>query len=153
MGAQRGNAVRHEVSPSVLHGRPVSMGPQPAVPAAPPNGLPAKPPLPPKAPPLPPTAPPLPPTAPPLPPTAPPLPPSAAISRERLPQPAASPTPPMTTKSPASLMPRSMPRIAHSFARPKIRVPGGTLAVTQTLPPMVEPWPITVSPPKMVAPE
>ena len=122
------------------------MGPQPAVPAAPPKGLPAKPPLPPKAPPLPPTAPP-------LPPTAPPLPPSAAISRERLPQPAVSPRPPMTTQSPTSLMPGSMPRNAHSFARPKIRVPGGTLAVTHTLPPMVEPLPITVSPPKMVAPE
>jgi hypothetical protein len=31
-------------------------------------------------------------------------------------------------------------------------VPGGTLRVSHTLPPIVEPRPITVSPPRIVAP-
>src|SRR5690606_15830478 len=41
---------------------------------------------------------------------------------------------------------------AHSRARPKIFDPGGTERVSQTLPPMTESAPITVSPPRIVAP-
>ena len=43
-------------------------------------------------------------------------------------------------------------RPPYSLPRPKILVPGGTEHTSQTFPPTTEPLPITVSPPRMVAP-
>ena len=57
-----------------------------------------------------------------------------------------------TMLSPGLACPRRSPFILRSGVLMTILVPGGTLLVSQTLPPMIEPRPITVSPPRMVAP-
>jgi hypothetical protein len=44
-------------------------------------------------------------------------------------------------------------RLIYSRDLPKIFEPGGTERTSQTFPPMMEPRPMTVSPPRIVAPE